>query len=70
MKCYITYDEKLGICITRVSGAHNRLKESRKLFEKAVKFGAKHSCSLFLFDMREATVNCCRRTIRSIPYCY
>lgn len=52
----ITFDKKRGICIARVSGAHNRLKESRKLFENAVKFGAKHSCSLFLFDMREATI--------------
>ena len=50
------YDKKMGICIARVSGAHNRFKESRKLFENTVKFGAKHSCSLFLFDMREATI--------------
>ena len=56
MKCYITYDNDKGICIARVSGPHNRLKESRKLFANAVKFGAQYSCSLFLFDMREATI--------------
>lgn len=51
-----TYDKKIGICIARVSGTHDRLKESRKLFENAVKLGVKHACSLFLFDMREAPI--------------
>ena len=56
MKSSITYDKELGLCITRVSGAYNRLNDSQKLFKNTCNFGANHSCSLFLFDMREATI--------------
>jgi hypothetical protein len=56
MEYSIEHDSKTNVCIIQVSGSHKRPQDSQELLRIAGAFAAKHKCSRFLFDMRNATI--------------
>ena len=50
------FDETKGVCMVRVTGRHERPRDSLTLQQFARDFGKVRGCQLFLFDMTQAEI--------------
>jgi len=57
MEHTVQHDVDLDACVVKVSGIHKRPEDSLELLRIAGTYAVEHSCTRFLFDMREASIS-------------